>query len=157
MSNLHVDACSDLSSQLTTFGQKFSKAETQCFQCDPKSKQQSLQWKQPTSPQPKRAHMLRSQIKKMFTTFFDTKGTVHFEFIVKDKTVNQTYYIKDVFKQLHDTVNRKGSELRPNDRILYCNNAPAHKALSVKQFLAHKSITELEHPPYSPYLALNDF
>jgi hypothetical protein len=29
--------------------------------------------------------------------------------------------------------------------------------LSSKQFLAQKSITEMEHPPYSPHLALNDF
>jgi transposase len=29
--------------------------------------------------------------------------------------------------------------------------------LSVKQFLAQKSITELECPPYSPDLAPNDF
>jgi hypothetical protein len=35
--------------------------------------------------------------------------------------------------------------------------APAHKALSVKQFLVQKSITEVEHPPCYPDLALNDF
>jgi hypothetical protein len=29
--------------------------------------------------------------------------------------------------------------------------------LSSKQFLAQKSITGMEHPPYSPDLALNDF
>jgi histone-lysine N-methyltransferase SETMAR len=40
---------------------------------------------------------------------------------------------------------------------LHHDIAPAHKALSVKQFLAQKSITEVEHPPYSPYLAPNDF
>jgi transposase len=35
--------------------------------------------------------------------------------------------------------------------------APAHKALSVEQFLAQKLITEMQHPPYSPDLARNDF
>jgi hypothetical protein len=30
-------------------------------------------------------------------------------------------------------------------------------ALSVQQFLAKKSITEMEHPPCSPHMALNDF
>jgi transposase len=34
---------------------------------------------------------------------------------------------------------------------------PAHNALSVKQFLANKNITVLEHPPYSPDLAPCDF
>jgi hypothetical protein len=30
---------------------------------------------------------------------------------------------------------------------LHQDNAPAHNALSVKQFLANKNITVLEHPP----------
>jgi hypothetical protein len=30
-------------------------------------------------------------------------------------------------------------------------------ALSVREFLASKEIPVLEHPPYSPYLASNDF
>ena len=36
-------------------------------------------------------------------------------------------------------------------------NAPAHMALSVREFLATKQITVLEHPAYSPELAPNDF
>jgi hypothetical protein len=36
-------------------------------------------------------------------------------------------------------------------------NAPDHKALSAKQFLAQKSVTEIEHQPYSLDLAPNDF
>jgi hypothetical protein len=51
----------------------------------------------------------------------------------------------------------KGPELCPCDWFLYHDNAPAHKVLSVRQFLAQKSITEMENPPFSPYLALNDF
>jgi hypothetical protein len=49
------------------------------------------------------------------------------------------------------------SELWPNDWILHHDNAPAHKGLSVKQFLAQKSTNEMEHPAYSPDLAPNDF
>jgi len=40
---------------------------------------------------------------------------------------------------------------------LHQDNVPAHNTLSVKQFLANKNITELEHPPYSPDLAPCDF
>jgi len=54
-------------------------------------------------------------------------------------------------------VHTKRPELWPNDWILHNDNAPAHKALSVKQFVAQKFITEMEHPLYSPDLALNDF
>jgi hypothetical protein len=35
--------------------------------------------------------------------------------------------------------------------------ALANKALSIKQFLAQKSIPEIEHPSCSPHLTPNDF
>jgi transposase len=57
-----------------------------------------------------------------------------------------------MLKQLHEAVHRKRPELWPNNWILHHNNAPAHEALSVKQFLAQKLITEMEYPPYSPDL-----
>jgi hypothetical protein len=60
--------------------------------------------------------------------------------------VNQTNYM-EVLKQLHEAVHRKTPELWPNGWNLHHDNAPAHKALSVKQFLAQKWITEKEHPP----------
>jgi len=40
-----------------------------------------------------------------------------------------------------------------NSWILHHDNAPAHTALSVREFLATKQITLLEHPDYSPDLA----
>jgi hypothetical protein len=52
------------------------------------------------------------------------------------KPVNQAYYVEQV-KRLHETVRRNRPELWPNDWILRHDNVPAHKALSVKQFLAH--------------------
>jgi transposase len=40
---------------------------------------------------------------------------------------------------------------------LHHDKAPAHTALSVREFLASKQITVLEHPPSSPDLVPNDF
>jgi len=40
---------------------------------------------------------------------------------------------------------------------LHHNKAPAHTALSVREFLATKQINVLEHPAYSPDLAPSDF
>lgn len=37
------------------------------------------------------------------------------------------------------------------------DNAPAHTAIAIRQFMARKRITVLEHPPYSPDLAPADF
>ena len=44
-----------------------------------------------------------------------------------------------------------------NSWILHNNNAPAQTALSVREFLATKQITVLEHPTYSLDLAPSDF
>jgi hypothetical protein len=54
-------------------------------------------------------------------------------------------------------VHRKRPELWLSDWILHYEIAPAHKVLSVKQFLAQKSITEMKHQPCFPDLALIDF
>jgi hypothetical protein len=62
----------------------------------------------------------------------------------------------EILRQLCEAVHRKRSELQL-DWILHNGNAPDHKALSVKQFLAQKSTTEMERRPYSPDLAPNDF
>jgi transposase len=99
-------------------------------------------------------NMSKSQMKEMLKTFFDIKGIVHFEFITQ--SVNRAYYLK-LLKRLPEAVRRKRPELWPNEWILHHDNAPAHKALSVKQFLAQKSIDEMEPPPYSPDSAPNGF
>ncbi|GFW22980.1 mariner Mos1 transposase [Trichonephila clavipes] len=41
--------------------------------------------------------------------------------------------------------------------LLHEDNASAHTALSVKQFLARKNITVMERPPYSSELAPSDY
>jgi hypothetical protein len=44
----------------------------------------------------------------------------------------------EISKRLREAVHRKRTHLWPYNRILHHDNAPAHKALSVKQFLAQK-------------------
>jgi hypothetical protein len=83
------------------------------------------------------------------------KGIVHFEFIPKGHTVNQAYYM-EILKWLREAVHRKRPEIWPNDWSLHHINPSAHKALSVKQFVAQTPITVMEHPPYSPNLDQND-
>jgi hypothetical protein len=56
----------------------------------------------------------------------------------------------EILKGLREAVRRKRPEYWSNASITHHDNAPAHKVLSVKQFLAKKSITEMEHPLYSP-------
>jgi hypothetical protein len=62
----------------------------------------------------------------------------------------------EILKRLHEAVRRKRPEIWHKDWTLHHDNAPAHKARFVKQFLAQKSITEKKHPPCFPDLAPND-
>jgi histone-lysine N-methyltransferase SETMAR len=95
-------------------------------------------------------------MKTVLITFLGIEGIVHFEFIPQGQTVNKAYYA-EILKRLLEAVRRKWPEVWPNDWVLQHDNATAHKALSVKQFLAKNWISETERPPYYPDLAPNDF
>ena len=83
----------------------------------------------------------------------DIRGIVHYEFVPTGQTVNQVYYL-EVSKRLREKVRWKWPKpFVSNSWILHHDNAPAHTALSVREFLATKQITVLEHPAYSPDLA----
>ena len=74
-------------------------------------------------------------------------------------TVSQSvsqYYYKDILERLRKRVIR----VRPNiatNWILHHDNAHAHAAFSVAQFLTPKGITVMPQPLYSPDLAPCDF
>ena len=72
----------------------------------------------------------------MLLTFFDIRGTVHYEFVPTGQAVNQVYYL-EVLERLREKVRQKLPEIFANKSwILQHNNAPAHTALSVREFLA---------------------
>ena len=88
---------------------------------------------------------------------FDIRGIVHCEFVPSGQTNNQVCYL-EVLKRLPEKVRQKRPERFANNSwILLHDNAPAHTALSVREFLATKQISVLEHPAYSPELAVNYF
>ena len=87
--------------------------------------------------------------------FFDSRGIVHKEFVPPGQTVNHAFY-KDVLERLRKWVQRVRTDIA-DDWVLHHDNAPAHTAHSVREFLAKKNIPVFPHPPYSPDLAPCDF
>ena len=70
--------------------------------------------------------------------------------------MNKLMY-NDILRRLRDAVSRKRPEKwRTNSCFLLQNNAPAHRLVLVKDFLAKNNVTTLEHSPYSPQLAPAD-
>ncbi|GBN93722.1 hypothetical protein AVEN_166952-1 [Araneus ventricosus] len=79
------------------------------------------------------------------------------EFIPEGQTVHKDLCL-EILKRLQDAIRRKRPEnWATNDWFLLPDNAPTHRALIVKKYLARHSVTTLEHPPYSPDLAPADF
>ena len=98
-----------------------------------------------------------NKIKVMLIVFFDVHGIVHLEFLPQGQTINQNVY-KDILRRLMRSVREKRRELwETKSWLLHHDNAPAHNALSIRQFLAENNIAVLEQPPYLPDLAPCDF
>jgi len=127
--------------------------ETWVFDYDPETKRQSEEWHTKSSPRPKKARMSRSRVKStsMVIVFFESRCIVHKEFVPPGQTVNHAFY-KDVLERLHKGVQRVRTDIADN-WVQHHDNAPAHTALSIREFLAKKNIPILPHPPYSPDLA----
>jgi hypothetical protein len=89
------------------------------------------------------------------------KGThvsqiVLYELIAQGQPMNQQFYL-EVPTRLRESNRRKRPELWPDTWIFYHENSLVYDVLRVHEFVANKSITEMDHPPYSPELAPCDF
>jgi histone-lysine N-methyltransferase SETMAR len=66
--------------------------ESWIYGYDPETKQQLSQWKSPSSPRPKKAWQVKSNVKSMLICFFDIDGIIHKEFVPPGQTVNAKFY-----------------------------------------------------------------
>ena len=114
------------------------------------TKRQSSEWVGETSPRSKNLKLQRSGIKTMLIILFDYQGAVHKEFVPEGKTVNVEFY-KAAMDRLLKCIHRvHPAAFCSRDFFLLHNNAPAHKAASVCQFLTppkKKKFYNLLSPP----------
>jgi len=94
----------------------------------------------------------------MLLTFFDIRAFFIMNLYQMEKQSTKFTYYLEILERLREKVRRKRPKFFANNSwILHHDNAPAHTALSVREFLATKQLTVLEHPAYSPDLAPSDF
>ena len=89
--------------------------------------------------------------------FFDVHGIVHAEFLPQGQTIHQHVY-KNILRCLMCSVREKRRELwETRSWLLHYDNAAAHNALEIREFLAKNNIAVPEQPPYSSDLVPCDF
>jgi len=81
--------------------------ESWVYDYDPETKQQSTQWKTPSSPRPKEARQVRSNINSLLIIFWDIRGIVLKEFVPPGQTVNGKFYC-EVSRRLRENVGTNG-------------------------------------------------
>ena len=159
---VRVQICTELQQRLSDEGDSFRDKVITCDETwfhffEPESKQQSSMWKHTWSPSPVKARLLKSVGKVMSIIFCDTKGIV-LNHMVPDKTiVNGDYYSGVLREQLERAIPDKRPELYGSGFILHQDKAPVHVSRVVKQTMSDSNIEPLQHPPYSPDLAISDF
>ena len=135
-----LEMCQDLLGRLKIEPNFLDKVitgdESWVFDYGPETKRQSSEWHTKSSPRPKKARMSRSKVKTMIIAYFDSRGIVHKEFVPPGLTVNHAFY-KDVLERLRKRVQRVRTDIA-DDWLLHHDNAPAHTALSIQEFLAKK-------------------
>jgi len=93
----------------------------------------------------------------VLVNFFDWQGVIHKEFVPEGDIINTEYY-KVVMERLLNRIRRvRPGMYESGDWFLLYDNALSPNATIVKQFLAQRKVTVLDHPPYSPDLAPADY
>jgi len=131
--------------------------ESWVYGYDPETKAQSSQWKHSSSPKPKKARQVRSNVKVFLTVFLDFRGVVHHEYAPQGQTFTKEYY-EGVLCRLRNAVRRKQLDLWAAETWqLHHDNAPAHSSHLIQSFLAKHNIPLNRQAPYSPDMAPCDF
>jgi len=108
------------------------------------------------SPRPKKFRVQKSTGKVLTSIFWDQDVILLIDYLPKVQIINAEYYssllvqLKDILKE------RRGGKVTKVVLFLH-DNAPAHRAPATQKKLAYLSFQCLEHPPYSPDLALSDY
>ncbi|GFX82237.1 histone-lysine N-methyltransferase SETMAR [Trichonephila clavipes] len=130
--------------------------EAWLYYYDPTIKQQSSEWKHPSSPTIKKAKTVKSAGKVMAIIFFYYyEGIVYQHAVESGTTVNDSCYT-NVLRTMAEHVKRKCPLLRKGF-LLHHDSARPHIARCVLYVSQQNNAEILPHPPYSPHPNPCDF
>ena len=157
------DPCSQCKRKLLKMYPKYSKKafnnlvtgdETWVYYFEPKWKCSNWIWATKNARHPIIAKRTRTVKKVLYVIFFDNKDPV---MVPKSRTVTAKFYKNVVLRKLKKYYKtRRPKEGLKHLRLLH-DNAPAHKAHLVTEFLESEKVTILPHPPFLPDLAPCDY
>jgi len=130
--------------------------ETWLYHYDPETTQQSVEWRHSCSPRPKNSRCKKSAGNFLPRLFWDQDGILLIDYLSKDQTISAEYY-SSLLVQLKYILKKKRRGNFTKGVLFLYDNAPAHRALAIQKKLAYLSFQCLDHPPYSPDLALSDY
>ena len=130
--------------------------ETWVHHFDPESKMQSMQWKHPGLPPPKKFKRVSSAGKAMASVFWDSQGVIIIDYLEQGRTINGAYYAAELRRLLQEIARKRRRKLARGVLLLQ-DNAPAHTSQVVMTAATECGFEFLPHLPYSPDMALSDF
>ena len=130
--------------------------ETMVLYHDPLSKRESMEWRFPGEPPPRKAKVTQSSKKIMATIFWDCEGILLIDFKERNTTVNATYYASLLHELRASIREKRPGKLTRGVRLLH-DNAPVHTAWVAQAAIRDCGFEQLDHPPYSPDLAPSDY
>lgn len=136
--------------------------ESWIFAYDPDSKQQAKEWLLPGEDRPTKVRCEAAVTKVMLVIFFDARGVVYREFVPQGQGITAALY-RQILTHLREAVRRRhpqlwfghgGRNLHNNAArrqgtgfVVHHDNAPAHRARLVQNFLNQTHTPTLLHPP----------
>ena len=130
--------------------------ETWLHHWDPDTKKESMQWKHPGSPPPKKFRTQPSASKVMAMMFWDSKGIILIDYKLASTSITGEYYA-NVIKQIRVAIKEKRRGKLAAGVLLLHDNALVHKSRVAHAAIPECKFEQLNHPPYSPDLAPSDY
>jgi len=98
----------------------------------------------------------KSAGKVLASIFWDQEGILLIDYLPKVQTINEEY-CSSLLVQLKDILKEKRRRKVTKWVLFLHDNAPSHRALANQKKLAYLGFQCLDHPSFSPDLALSDY